>query len=276
MLKIMVDSASDLLPGDRLIDFYVPISINIDGREYRDGVDLDKDGFYALLCAGKGFPCTSQPSPELFFRHFLELQKTGDELIYFSLSSALSGTYQSACIAKEMCNYGGIHIVDSLSATHLIGYLVRQARKLQALGLPAAEIVKSCEELKGRLRVYAGVDTLEYLRRGGRLSGAAAAVGTIAGVKPILTINDLGCVSAVGKAIGFRRAVQTIMEKLLRHDIDRNFPIYTLYSLGLENCEALEEALAVRNLAPEERFQVGPTIGAHVGPGLYGLMFVEK
>lgn len=276
MLRIMVDSASDFLPGDELIDFFIPVSVSIDGKEYRDGVDLDKDSFYKLLCSANEFPRTSQPSPEIFFQHFLNVQKAGDELIYFPLSSALSGTCQSARIAKEMCGYEGIYIVDSLCATHLIAYLVQQARKLQELGLPTAEIVKSCEDLKGRLRIYAGVDELEYLRRGGRLSGAAAAVGTLAGIKPILSINASGCISAVGKAMGFRRALQTLTDKVSHHDIDINFPVRTLYSFGVENCSALEQALAARDIKVESRAQVGSTIGAHVGPGLYGIIFVEK
>lgn len=276
MLRIMVDSASDFLPGDKLIDFFVPVSVNIGGQDYRDGIDLDKDRFYAMLCTVKEFPRTSQPSPEIFFQHFIKVQEAGDELIYFALSSALSGTYQSAKIAKEMCGYEGIHIVDSLCATHLIAYLVQQARKLQRLGLPASEIVKSCEELKGRLRIYAGVDVLEYLRRGGRLSGAAAAMGTLAGIKPILSINTAGCIAVVGKAMGFCRAVQTIIEKMSRHSIDMNYPICTLYSFGEENCIALEQTLAAQGIQVESRAQVGPTIGAHVGPGLYGIIFVEK
>jgi len=276
MIRLMVDSSSDLRAGEAPADLFVPITINIGGKEYRDGVELEKDQFYGLLCSEKEFPRTSQPSPELFLQHFGKAQEAGDEVIYLALSSALSGSCQSARIAKEMCGYDGIYIIDTLCASQLIGVLARQVKKLAALGLSAEEIVKSCEELKGRIRIYAGVQSLEYLQKGGRLSKGAAVVGTLAGIKPVLTIDAEGRVVPVGKARGIKRAIGMICELSASHQLDESFPVYSLYSYGVENCVALEDAAKAKGFAVAERLQAGPTIGAHVGPGLYGLIFVEK
>lgn len=276
MIRLMADSASDLRADDKLIDHFVPITVSIGGRDYRDGIDLEKDGFYELLRREKEFPRTSQPSPELYLRHFERAREAGDELIYLALSSALSGSFQSAVIAKEMCGYEGIHIVDSLCATHLIGLMARQARKLEALGLSAGQIAEGCRELRGRIRIYAGLESLEYLRRGGRLSGGAALVGSIAGIKPVLTIDREGRVVSAGKARGLKRAMEMICGFAGPEGLDESFPVISLYSCGTENCRALEDCAMARGIRVTERLQVGPAIGAHVGPGLYGLVFVEK
>lgn len=276
MIKIIVDSASDLHLQDGMIDYFVPMTVEIGGREYRCGVDLSNDEFYDLITSTKEFPRTSQPSPQMFAEIFEQVKADGDQLIYIALSSALSGTYQSAVVAKQMVGYDDIYIVDSKTATHLIGILVRYARKCIDDGLTAAQIAEKCEQLKTRIRVFAGVDTLEYLRRGGRLSGASAAVGTLAQVKPILTVTDEGKVDVAAKAIGLNRAMQTIVDRLGQYQLDEEFPIYTLYTCGQENCDKLDVKLESVGVASEARLQVGPAIGAHVGPGLYGVVFVTK
>ena len=130
MIKILVDSASDCRKEDGIYDLFVPITVNIDGVEYADGIDLDADKFYELQKNAKEFPRTSQPSPQQFVEIFEKIKADGDELIYLCLSSQLSGTYQGALIAKDMVDYDGIYVVDTLGATHLIGILARYARDL--------------------------------------------------------------------------------------------------------------------------------------------------
>ncbi len=275
MIKIMVDSASDCRCND-IFDLFVPMAINIDGKEYRDGVDLDNDTFYRLLVSANEFPRTSQPSPEEFLKHFEQIKADGDQLIYFCLSSALSGTYQSANIAKQMAEYDEIYIVDSKNASHMIGTLAKYAKKLIADGLDASEIAEKCEELKKKIRIFAGVDTLEYLKKGGRIGKAAALVGTLANIKPIITVSPDGEVAPVGKGLGIGRAVQMIADKVKSFEIDERFPVYSLYTFGEENCIKLEEKLSSVGVLVSERLQVGSTIGTHVGPGVYGVFFVEK
>ena len=276
MIKIMVDSAADCRKEDGFFDICVPLTVSVGGKDYRSGVDLSTDEFYQLLTSAEDFPKTSQPSPEAFAEEFEKIKEAGDEVICFALSSALSGTYQSAMIAKTMVDYEGIYIVDTQSVTHMIAYLAKLAKELAAAGISAPEIVERCEELKGKIKVFAGVDTLEYLYKGGRLSRASAAVGEIAGIKPIITITPEGTITTAGKAIGIPRAVQTILTKLKNYELDTRYPLYTLCTCGTENLEVLEKKLEAAGFESSGRLQVGSTIGAHAGPGVYGVLFVTK
>ena len=275
MIKILVDSASDCRVEDGIIDAFVPISVNIDGKEYLSGVNLTSDQFYELLQNCKEFPRTSQPSPQAFVEIFEQAKDAGDHIIYLCLSSCLSGTYQGALIAKEMVDYDNIYIVDTLGVTHIIGVLARYARDLINQGLLAGEIANKCEELKSKVKAYAGVDTLEYLYKGGRLNRVSAAVGDVAGIKPIVTIAD-GRVESIGKCLGKIRAMNFIVDKIKSHKINPNFPIYSLYTSGTENCEALEAKLKDNGYEIADRLQIGSTIGTHVVTGVYAVLFVEE
>ena len=276
MIKILVDSAADCSRTDSVYDFLIPMTVTIDGRDYKDGIDLDADRFYELLTGAKEFPRTSQPSPEDFLQCFEKVKADGDEVICFTISSALSGTYQSACIARQMLGYEGIHIIDTLTATHLIGVLAGYAARRISEGAGAGQIVEECEALKGRIKVLAGLDTLEYLYKGGRLSRTGAVVGELAGIKPVITVTEDGKVSAGSKAIGVPRAIGMILSRLDACELDDRFPIYTLYTSGTENLEKLEQKLTASGYPLAGRRQVGSTIGAHVGPGVYGVLFVVK
>lgn len=276
MIKILVDSTGDCPRENPVYHMFVPLTVTIGGRDYLDGVDLDADRFYELLTTSQEFPKTSQPSPEAFAALFEQAKRDGDQVLCFCVSSALSGTYQSACIAREIADYQEIYVIDTLMVSHLIGVLAEYAARRIREGADAQSIVRECEELKGRVKVFAGLDTLEYLYKGGRLSRAGAAVGQIAGIKPIITLTEDGKVNAGTKAIGLSRAIQTIVSKVQGCQRDERFPIYTLYTKGFENVEKLEAKLAEAGIPVTGRRQVGSTIGAHVGPGIYGILFVTK
>lgn len=275
MIKIMVDSASDCRDNN-IFDYFIPITVELDGRSYQDGIDLDNNTFYDLLTTTEEFPKTSQPSPDAFLQIFTEAKNNRDEILYFALSGSLSGTFQSASIAKAMAEYDDIYIIDTKSATHMIGYYAAYAKTLIAQGLSAAQIAAECESLKGKIKVFAGLDTLEYLYKGGRVSRAAATVGEVAGIKPVITITEEGTVNAGSKAIGINRAIQTILTKTGNFEVDDRFPMYSLYTYGTENVEKLETKLTAAGYNPQERLQIGSTIGAHTGPGVYGVLFVTK
>lgn len=275
MIRIMIDSASDCRNSE-IYDYFVPMTITMDGKEYKDGIDIDSDTFYALLPNAQEIPQTSQPSPGSFLEYFEEVKENGDDLIYFSISSGLSGTMQSAYLAKDMVDYDRIYIVDTRTASHMIELLANYAKKLIAEGCTAEEIVAKCEDVKTRIKLYAGVDTLEYLQKGGRIGKASALVGSLANIKPLICVSKEGTVDAVGKALGFARAVQMLVDKVRSHEIDEAFPICSLYTHGEDNCKKLEEKLANEGYIVSERLQVGATIGVHVGPGVYGVFFVEK
>ena len=276
MIKILVDSASDCALDQEYIHGVVPVTITIGNREYTDGIDLNSNLFYELLTSTKEFPKTAQPTPQAFLDYFAQAKEKGDEVIYFSLSSALSGTYQSAVLGKNMVEYEKIYLVDSLTATHAISILARHAAKLAAEGLSAEEIVRRCNALKSKIKLLAGVDTLEYLYRGGRLSRTSAAIGELANIKPIITVTQEGTVSAIGKSLGRAGAMQFILRQLKSTTLDPEFPLCSLYTYGTENCEQLENTLTAKGYMVSDRLQVGASIGAHVGPEVYGILFVTK
>lgn len=278
MIRFVVDSSADYLPEElkeRNIEL-VPLRVTIGETTYKDGVDLAKNDFFQMLETTGLFPKTAQPSPQDFLEVFEDAKEKGDSVICILLSTGLSGTFQSASIAKEMAEYDNIYLIDSLLATVLIRVLVEQGRKMAVAGASAEEIVEALESLKHRVKVVAALDTLEYLARGGRISKAAASIGDLANLKPILTVTPDGKLAIIGKALGKLKAIAFIRKTITKDIIDFDYPIYSIFSYGEENCMKMEEKFALDGIKPEVRLQLGATIGAHIGPGAFGLIYVEK
>lgn len=277
MIRLLVDTSSDYTveevkaKGMEL----VPLHITLGEADYRDAYDLSKDRFYELLTSNEEFPKTSQPTPQDFVDIFEDVQKSGDELICILLSSKLSGTYQSATLAKNIVEYDKIHLVDSLGATHMIRIMADHAKELANEGKSAEEIVSVLEGMKSKIKVLAVVDTLEYLCKGGRVSKTTAAIGEMAKVKPMITVAE-GEVAVIGKSLGKNKAIGSILKALAECEVDERFPIYSVSTLGEENCEAFENRLTAAGYQFKDRLQIGATIGTHVGPGVFGMIFVEK
>lgn len=278
MIKILVDSSSDYTMTEIANNgfHFVPLNILLGGKHYRDGIELKPDDFYELLISSGDFPKTSQPSPQDFADIFEDAKAKGDEIICILLSSALSGTCQSAHLAKDMVDYEGIYIIDSLAATVMIKFMGDYAAKLIAAGLNAKEIVSKIENMRKNIKVVAALDTLEYLCKGGRLSRASATIGELANLKPIITVTDEGKVAVIGKCLGKNKALNFIINYLKENARDTEFPLYTLYSYGEENTEKLEERLTKEELSYDDRVQLGSTIGAHIGPGAFAILYVAK
>lgn len=278
MIKILVDSSSDYSPEEIRQKGYlfVPVTISIGENSYVDGVDLERNAFFELLIHGSDFPKTAQPSPQAFLEHFQKIKRDGDEVICILLSSELSGTCQSALLAKNMVEYDGIHIVDSLSATFCIKILADHAASLIRQGLGAARIVAELERLKSRVKVVAALNTLEYLQKGGRIGKATATIGEMANIKPVITVTKEGGIGVLGKCIGKNKAISFIVKHLEELSLDTAFPVYSIFSYGTDNCEKFEEKLAEKNIPITRRLQIGATIGSHIGPEAFGLIFVEK
>lgn len=278
MIKILVDSSSDYTMEEIKENGFqfVPLKISLAEKHYQDVVELKPDDFYELLIHTGNFPQTSQPSPQDFTEIFEDVKAKGDELICILLSSALSGTCQSAHLAKDMVDYEGIYIIDSLAATAMIRFMGDHAKQLIEKGYSAKEIVTKIESMKGKVKVVAGLDTLEYLHKGGRLSKASATIGELANLKPIITVTEEGRVSVIGKCLGKNKALNFLMKYLQDNERDTSFPLYTLYSYGSENTEKLEERLTKEGIAFDGRVQLGSTIGAHIGPGAFAILYVIK
>lgn len=276
MIKILVDSSSDYEIKEikeKGLEF-IPISITIGEKDYSDGVDFEKNQFYELLKNSSDFPKTSQPSPEAFLKVFRDAKENGDSVICILLSSALSGTCQSAVLAKNIVEYDNIYIIESLSATYPIKIMADYALALVKKGLSAKEIVQKTEELKPRITLLAGLDTLEYLAKGGRLSKSAVAIGELANIKPVITLTKEGSVGVLGKCIGRNKAVSQVIKHMQELKIDSDFPIYPIYTYGTDNCMRFEEKLNELGYHLNDRLQVGATIGAHIGPDAFGIVFV--
>lgn len=278
MIRIVVDSSADYSMEELKAKNIEQISliINVGDKSYRGGLDITPDELYEMLISGEAFPTTSQPSPQDFLDIFEDAQEKGDSVIYITLSSALSGTFQTANMTKNMIDYSEIHIIDSLAATHIIRILADYACKLRDEGKNAAEIAQAVKELQPRVKVIAGLDTLEYLFKGGRLNKATAVIGELTNLKPIITISDEGTISVIGKCIGRNKALAFITKALSDKTLDPNFPVYSLYAYGTENTEKLEQKLESMGIFCESRVQIGSTIGTHIGPGAFAVVFVEK
>ncbi|MBQ6811724.1 MAG: DegV family protein [Agathobacter sp.] len=278
MIRILVDSSADYTAEEvkSLNMELVPINITINDTNYRDGIDITKDELYQMLLDTDAFPMTAQPSPQEFLDIFEDAKEKGDSLIYLSLSSGLSGTFQSATLAKNMAEYDEIYLVDTLSATRAIRIMAEYASKLRDEGKTAAEIVAALDEFKSRVVIYAALDTLEYLYKGGRLNKATAAVGELANLKPIITVNEEGKIGVPAKALGRNKALASLTKLITEKGIDSSFPVYSIYAYGEENTEKLEQKLETSGVSITKRLQVGATIGSHIGPGAYGLIFVAQ
>ena len=276
MVYILVDSSSDIDIRTKENYKFVPITVCFGDKSYQDGVDLNKDTFYKLLTENDDFPKTAHPSPETNLSIFEKVKAQQAEIVCLLLSSGLSGNYQSALIAKQMVDYDKIHIVDTRSLTYGIVLLSHYADKLRAQGKSGKEIADACDILKEKIRLVAGLDTLEYLQKGGRISRASAAVGTMANIKPVLTITPEGTVQIIAKSMGRVRAMQAILKFISENPIDPEHNSYSVYTLGEENAAEMERKFDSCGITNYQRGQVGSTIGAHAGPGVYGLIYIAK
>lgn len=245
MIRILVDSASDYMIEEAKKENleFVPLTVMLNDVTYKSGIELEHDEFYEKLMAGKEFPKTAQPSPQDFLSIFEDAKEKGDDVICILLSSALSGTFQSANLAKNIADYDRIFIIDSLTAAAGIRILAGYASKLAAQGLSAEEIFTKVDALKTKVKIFAAVDTLEYLARGGRLNRTVAAIGELANLKPIITLAPEGNLEVPGKTLGRVKAINYILNQLESRIIDTDFPMYSVYSYGTENVEKLEKKL---------------------------------
>ena len=274
MIRIVVDSSSDMFSNE--VVSVVPLQVNLDNTDYLDGVNLTRDSFYDMLANTTSFPKTSQPSPQTIVDVFEDVKAKGDSCIAIMLSGGLSGTYQSAVLAKQIVDYDKIYVIDSKTTSYGIKILVDFALTLEKEGKTVEEIVEKLEKLKKRITIYAGPDTLEYLSRGGRLSKAAEVIGNMVNIKPIINLDEEGKIQVPSKCLGVVKAIRYMVDKVLKDEVDTNHGFYTAYTSGIENVEKLEKKLAKEGVEVQGRAQVGPTIGSHLGPNAYAMIFVRK
>ncbi len=280
MIRIITDSAADLEPAEIKAKnvICVPMQIYIDGKEYKENVNLTKDDFYELLEKSGDFPKTSQPSPADFEVVMEEAKSEGDECVVITVSSALSGTYQNAVISKNTLEYEKCYIIDSLNVAGGERILVERAVQLRAEGKTAEDIFKQLEQLKQRIVLVACVDTLEYLYKGGRLSKSAYALGSLANIKPIIEITKEGKVGIVGKNMSIRKSLRKMCEILNEIKPDNSYPMYIVYSHNKNNACLLAQYLKENGIVIDgsNMFNIGAAIGAHTGCNACGLVYIRE
>lgn len=285
MVRIVTDSASDI-ESNMLEDWGVTcasLSIMFDNEVLKENVDISRTDFYERLINSPVFPKTSQVPPYEFEMIFKEAKAGGEEVVAILLSSSLSGTYQSAVSAARSV-YGdsyeekGCYIIDSCSASAGELLLVEQASLLRKQGKSAREIADAMLSLRTDLRLYACVNTLEYLHRGGRISKVVAAIGSIVKVKPVLFVNQKGTPEMIARIRGEQKAVKYLLEQLQHEVPDEHYPIYLMYSYVDEAAQQLRKhlRLAGYQIRMKHMIHAGAVIGSHVGPNAFGMVYVRK
>lgn len=279
-VRIMIDSASDISQAEAAvlgIDV-LPLKTIFGQEEYLDGVTIDYTTFYNKLIEGDVLPTTSQLSPFDFEEKFQEAVARGEEVLCITVSSKLSGCYQSANIAAE--EFGDqIIVVDSLNVTIGQRILAQLAIKLRDEGKTAREISAVLNEQKHRIRVIALVDTLEYLKKGGRVSPAVATAGTLLGIKPVIAILN-GEIAILGKARGSKNGHNMLRELAEKHGIDFDMPFALAYS-GLDDTLLRKYIADSASLYADRTtdlpiYTIGSTIGTHAGPGAVAVAFFSN
>lgn len=277
-VKIIIDSACDLTKeqADALQTTFLPLKTIFGEEEFLDGITLSHRQFFEKLIESDCMPTTSQIPPHEYETVFQEVKESGDTAVVITLSSKLSGTYQSANIARdgyEDC----IWLVDSENVCIGEQILVRYACRLRDAGASAAEIAAALDQRKKDIRVIALLDTLEYLKRGGRISGAAAFAGGLLSIKPVIAITD-GEVAILGKARGSKNGNNMLREETVKcGGIDFSMPFSLAYS-GLD--DSLLQKYITDNASMWEGqvselpiSTIGSTIGTHAGPGAIAVAF---
>ncbi len=275
---IIVDSTTDLTPNMRECVRVVPLSVRFGDEEYIDGVTIDHQTFYRKLVDSAVLPTTSQATPDAFLKEFEEVQEAGGSAVVITLSSKLSGTYQSAKIAAE--EFDNIYVVDSGSAAVGGGILTELAIRLADMGMSAAQIAEVLEEEKQKIVIVALVDTLEYLKKGGRISKTVAFAGMLMNIKPVLSVVD-GEINVLGKARGSKMGNNLLVQEIEKSGgIDFEKPVLLGYT-GLSDALLLQYIEDSQHLWKDEletiRYTtIGSVIGTHAGPGAVAVAFFKK
>lgn len=277
-VRIIVDSSTDVSEKYREKIQFVPLTVRFGDKEYLDGVELSKRQFYEMLVESDALPTTSQAAPAVFADCFEAVAAAGDSAVVITLSSKLSGTYQSAVLAAQ--EYPNIYVVDSQSVAIGTGVLAQYGVELAQQGMGAEKIAETLTQQREKVCVVALLDTLEYLKKGGRISKTVAFAGGVLNIKPVVTVQE-GAVALIGKARGSRNGNNLLVEKI--HEaggVDFERPVllgYTgLSSALLEKYVDDSKALWADHVDKLDGCLLCSVIGTHVGPGAVAVAFFRK
>lgn len=276
--RIIVDSTADLFSELKSRVGVVPLTVHFGEAEYLDGVTIDHKTFYEKLVESDVLPTTSQATPDSFIKEFQKIKEDGDSAVVITISSKLSGTYQSAVIAAE--DFDNIYIVDSGSAAIGSVILAEKALKLADDGMNAREIAEKLNEEKEKIVIIALFDTLEYLKKGGRISKTAAFAGSVLNIKPVLSVID-GEITVLGKARGSKMGNNLLVQEIEKvGGVDFEKPVLLGFT-GLSDALLLKyiedsKYLWEKGLKDIRYTAIGSVIGTHAGPGAIAAAFFKK
>lgn len=279
-VRIITDSASDMSPAEHPALAVLPLSVTFGTDVYMDGIDIDHQRFYEMLVERDELPKTGQVNPYAFSQAIAEAREAGDEAVIVTVGAKLSGTNQSARTALAEAPGGDVFVVDSNNVTLGERVLVEYALRLVDEGRSASQIAAAVEAVRDRVVVIGLLETLEYLVRGGRLSAAAGAVGTLLNVKPVVAAED-GLIVQLGKARGSKNGRNLLNQKVEKAGgIDFSMPLALGYT-GLSDAvlkKYIEDSAVLWAGHTEGELPVhtiGATIGTHVGPGAVAVAFFQ-
>ena len=274
-IAVVTDGASSLTPaqGEQYGVQVAPVYVNFGEKTYRAGVDLETTEFYRLLAANQNLPSTAQPSAQDFVDIYTRLAKQAEEIVTIVISHHMSATLQSAEMANEQFKDVPVHIVNSESVSLGLGMMAIAAARAAAQGRSAGEVVELVERIKQNMNVIFTVETLEYLRKGGRIGGATAFLGSALNIKPILYVKS-GRIEPLERVRTRKRAVARLLE-LVQEKVGAQETHFAILHCEAEG-EAQEFGEQVRsrfNCAELVVSDAGPVIGTHAGPGTLGVVF---
>ncbi len=278
-IRIVVDSTADMIPEVERRVKIVPLTVHFGDREYISGVDINPKKFYEMLVESDVLPTTSQPTPFAFEEAFREAVEAGDEVVCLTCAAKLSGTNQSANIAAAEFP-GKVHVVDSRTIAIGLGILVEHALYLLDKGLSAEEITWKLLQKREKIRLLALVDTLEYLKKGGRISATVAFAGGMLNIKPVITL-DGGEIKVLGKARGSRQGNNLLVQEIEKAGgVDFSRPLLLGYT-GLSDALLRKYISDSAQLWEGKREElpaavVGSVVGTHVGPGAVAVAFFAR
>ncbi len=278
MIRIITDSLSDFTPSDaqdKNIDV-MPLSVRFGEESYLCGYEITNEEFYEKLVSSKESPSTAAVIPYDFEKKFKEYLEQGDEIIAILFTKNLSATYQSAVIAKNNLDSDKIHLIDTENASVAQGVLVQTAINMRDEGKSVDEIVSTIEDILQRAHIFIVLDTLEYLKCGGRISPSVAFVGGVLGLHPVIEISK-GKLELIDKVKGTKAMSKWLVNKVDSLPVDENYPVFIGHSNAKEKADSLCTMMKDKSFGGDiPTYCIGSSIGTHVGPDAIAIGYISK
>lgn len=280
MIRIITDSAADFehSESEKLGISTIPLAVYIDGREYKDDFLHSKERFYRLAKLSKDLPKTSQPSPYVYECALKKARDNGDSVVIITVSSALSGSYQSAVLARDLLGYKDCYVIDSKSASAGQKLVVKEALRLRNNGFSAKEIADFLLKFIKKIMIFACIDDMKYLYGGGRHTNAAVLLGSTGRIKPVISVTESGSVAFEAKTIGMRHGMNHMLLSLKKYGIDSSYPLYIMHTNSRNLALYFSKLIISKGISFDEGgiVSVGSVVGSHIGEGSIGIAFVKK